>query len=99
MLDNKPKPKRKTLHVKKGDKVVVITGQYKSDVAHEVMKVDGIERRVVIEGVNMRWITTKPTQQTPRGDRARKECTIHASNVMLYDEEQGKGVRKRPQEA
>ncbi len=86
------------MHVKRGDKVVVISGNDKGAVG-EVRDVNRGSERVLVEGVNMRWITTKPTQQNPRGDRARKECTIHASNVMLYDEEQGKGVRKRPQEA
>jgi len=86
------------MHVKRGDKVIVISGNDKGAVG-EVREVNRGSGRVLVEGVNMRWITTKPTQQNPRGDRSRKECTIHASNVMLYDEEQGKGVRKRPQEA
>ncbi len=95
MLDNKPKPKRKTLHVKKGDKVVVITGQYKSGVAHEVMKVDGIERRVVIEGVNMRWKHQKPSQQNPKGGRIQMEHPIDVSNVLLFSEKLGKGTRTK----
>lgn len=86
------------MHVKRGDKVIVIAGNDKGAVG-EVREVDRNRDRVLIEGVNMRWITTKPTQQNPRGDRSRKECSIHASNVMLYDEELGKGVRKRRQEA
>ncbi|MGK0262834.1 MAG: ribosomal protein L24, partial [Planctomycetota bacterium] len=48
MLANKPKPQRASLHVKKGDKIVVTTGQYKSDEAREVLSVDAINRRVVV---------------------------------------------------
>ena len=39
MLANKPKPVVR-VHVKKGDKVVVTSGQYKSNEVREVLKVD-----------------------------------------------------------
>jgi ribosomal protein L24 len=39
MLFNKEKPARRSIHVKKGDKVVVTTGQYKSSEPREVLKV------------------------------------------------------------
>lgn len=95
MLDNKPKPQRKTLHVKKGDKVVVIAGQYKSDEAREVIKVDGINRRVVIEGVNLRWKHQKPSQQSPKGGRMQMEHPVDVSNVLLFSEKLGKGTRTK----
>ena len=46
MLFNKPTPKRQALHVKKGDKVVVTSGQYRSDELRDVLKVDADERRI-----------------------------------------------------
>jgi large subunit ribosomal protein L24 len=95
MLNNKPKPQRKSLHVKKGDKVVVTAGQYKSGEAREVIKVDGINRRVVIEGVNLRWKHQKPSQQNPKGGRMQMEHPIDVSNVLLFSEKLGKGTRTK----
>jgi len=95
MLHNKPKPQRKALHVKKGDKVVVNAGQYKSDEAREVLRVDGINRRVVVEGVNLRWKHHKPSQQNPKGGRMQMEHPIDVSNVLLFSEKLGKGTRTK----
>lgn len=95
MLFNKPKPARKALHVKKGDKVVVTTGQYKSEEAREVLKVDAINRRCVIEGVNLRWKHQKPSQANPKGGRVQMEHPIDVSNVLLFSEKLGKGTRTK----
>jgi len=95
MLTNKPKPRRKTMHVKKGDKVVVTTGQYKSEEAREVVKVDAINRRVVLEGVNLRWKHQKPSQQSPKGGRVQIEHPIDVSNVLLFSEKLSKGTRTK----
>ena len=84
MLTNKPKPKRAALHVKKGDKIVVTTGQYKSEAPREVLKVDAVSRRVIVEGVNMRTRHEKPTQEGETGRIVTEEASLHASNVMLY---------------
>lgn len=95
MLTNKPKPRRKAMHVKKGDKVVVTTGQYKSEEAREVVKVDAINRRVVLEGVNLRWKHQKPSQQSPKGGRVQIEHPIDVSNVLLFSEKLSKGTRTK----
>lgn len=86
---------RKKLHVKKGDKVVVIAGADKSNTPHEVIDVDAERGRVVVQTVNMRWKHTRRSQQNPQGGRVRKEFPIDASNVLLYSEAAGKGVRTR----
>ena len=51
---------------------------------------------MTVEGVNLRWKHRKPTQKDPKGERLQREFPVHASNVMLWDEKLGKGVRKRP---
>ena len=84
-----------TLHVKKGDKVVVIAGAHKSNEPHEVLRVDLEKRRVIVEGVNLRWKHERRTPQNPSGGRVQKEFPIDASNVLLYSEKAGKGVRTR----
>ncbi len=83
------------LHVKKGDKVVIITGAYKSSEPHEVLRVDRSEGRVVVKDVNMRWKHQRRSQQDPQGGRTQKEFPIDASNVLVYSEKAGKGVRTR----
>ena len=95
MLENKSKPKRTSLHVKKGDKVVVTAGQYKSEEPREVVKVDSASRRVIVEGVNLRWKHQKPSQENPKGGRVQMEQPIDASNVLLFSEKLGKGTRTK----
>lgn len=95
MLFNKPKPQRKQLHVKKGDKVVVTAGQYKSDEPREVLKVDSIKRRVIVQGVNLRWKHQRPSQQNPKGGRVQIEQPIDVSNVLLFSEKLGRGTRTK----
>jgi large subunit ribosomal protein L24 len=86
------------MKVRKGDTVIVIAGNDKGRTG-EVRRVLVQDHRVVVDGVNLRWITKKPSQQNPKGQRFQEERPIHASNVMLLDAETGKGTRKRPAEA
>ncbi len=83
------------LHVKKGDKVVVILGADKSKEVREVLQVDVAAGRVLVQGANIRWKHLKRSQQNPQGGRIQKEFPIEASNVLLYSEKAGKGVRTR----
>ena len=82
--------------IKRGDKVVVISGADKSNEPREVLKVLG--DRVIVSEVNMRWKHEKPSQQSPKGGRTRTEMPIHLSNVLLFSDKAGKGVRVRIEE-
>ena len=53
------------MHVKKGDKVIVIAGNDKGKQG-EVREVDRAKSKVLVEGVNIRWKNVKPTQQNPQ---------------------------------
>ena len=86
------------MHVKKGDKVIVIAGNDKGKQG-EVREVDRARSRVLVEGVNIRWKNMKPTQQNPQGERIQREFPIHSSNVQFLDEKTGKGTRKRGKQA
>ena len=79
-------------HVRRGDLVVVTKGKYKGRKG-KVLRVVG--DRVVVEKVKMVKRHTKATQQTPQGGIIEKEGTLHISNVLLWDEKAGKGVRTR----
>jgi len=86
-----------TLHVKKGDKVVVTSGQYRSTEPHEVLKVFAEARRVIVQGINLRWKHQKRSQQNPKGGRVQLEQPIAASKVLLYSEKLKRGTRTKIQ--
>lgn len=79
------------LHIKKGDKVVVIAGAYKGKEG-SVLEVIPHKNRAVIEGVNMVKKHSKPTNENPGGINE-MEAPIHISNVMLIDPKSGEGTR------
>ena len=90
-------PRNKKLHVKKGDKVVVISGRWRSKEPHEILQVDVEASRVTVQGVNLRWKNTRKSPQNPKGERVQKEFSIAASNVLLWSQTAGKGVRTKSQ--
>jgi large subunit ribosomal protein L24 len=80
------------LHVKKDDKVFVITGKDKGKTGR-VLEAYPRENRVLVEGVNMIKKHQKPNQENPQGGIISKEAPIHVSNVMLIDPKSGKPTR------
>ena len=50
------------MHVRKGDTVIVIAGNDKGKKG-AITRVQPVEGRVVVEGVNLRWKHKKPTQK------------------------------------
>ena len=77
--------------IKKGDRVVVITGKDKGRQGN-VLKVLPKEDRVVVEGLNMVQRHTRPTQSDPQGGIKNKEAALHISNVAIVDSK-GKPTR------
>ena len=70
--------------IKKGDRVVVLTGKDKGRQG-AVLRVLPKEDRVVVEGLNMVQRHTRPTQTDPQGGIKNKEAAIHISNVAVVD--------------
>ena len=70
--------------IKKGDRVVVLTGKDKGRTGN-VTKVFPKENRVVVEGLNMVQRHTRPTQLDPQGGIKHKEAPLHLSNVAIVD--------------
>ncbi len=70
------------MRIKKGDMVLVITGNYK-DKKGKVRAVYPKRGRILVEGVNMRRVHTKPRRRGEPGGILEKESPIHHSNVML----------------
>ena len=77
--------------IKKGDKVVVITGR-DAGKAGEVLKVMPKESRAVVRGVNKVKKHQKQTQ-SQEGGIISKEATIHLSNLAVADPKDGKPTR------
>lgn len=78
------------MKLKTGDKVVVIAGKDKGKEG-KILHVDRKNNRVIVEGVNMISKHTKPSMQNQQGGIVKKECSIHASNVMYLHN--GKATR------
>ena len=76
----------------KGDKVIVIAGRDKGKTG-TIQKVIPEQNRVVVEGVNLRKKTNKPSQKNPDGGIVEIYAPIDASNVMLLDPKTKKPTR------
>jgi large subunit ribosomal protein L24 len=87
-------PVRQKMHVRRGDRVRVIRGNF-AGTEGTVLRVLATENRVVVEGVNMRKRHTRPSQANPEGGIITFEAPIHASNVMLLDPSTGEPTRIR----
>jgi large subunit ribosomal protein L24 len=80
------------MHVKKGDKVMVISGKDKGKqgvVLASYPKKD----RVLVEGINVVKKHSKPSQANPQGGILSQEAPIHVSNVMPLDPKSGEPTR------
>ncbi|EHF2799803.1 50S ribosomal protein L24 [Listeria monocytogenes] len=80
------------MHVKKGDKVKVITGKDKGK-SGKVLAAFPKKDRVLIEGINMVKKHTKPSNVNPQSGILNVEAPIHVSNVMLLDPKTGEPTR------
>lgn len=84
--------KFKSIDIKKGDMVTVMTGKEKGK-SGKVLTVYPKSERVMIEKVNMVKRHMKPNQQFKQGGIVEKEATIHWSNVMVNCGKCNKPVR------
>lgn len=75
---------QKKLHIKKGDTVIVISGESKGQQGR-VLKVFNESMRAIVEGVKMMSKHTKPNAKNPKGGIIKQESTIHISNLKIID--------------
>jgi large subunit ribosomal protein L24 len=89
--------------IKKGDKVVVLSGKDKGRTG-EVVKALPKDGKVIVSGINVHARHRKPTQLNPQGGIERKEAPLHVSKVAIatadgkptrvrFEERDGKKVR------
>jgi large subunit ribosomal protein L24 len=77
--------------IRKGDKVVILTGRDKGR-SGEVVEVRPSEERALVRGINM---VKRHQRQTPQqeGGIISKEAPVHLSNLALVDPKDGKPTR------
>jgi large subunit ribosomal protein L24 len=77
--------------IKKGDKVIVLTGRDKGRTG-EVIEMRPDEGRALVRGVN---IVKRHQKQSPNqeGGIISKEASVHVSNLALADPKDGKPTR------
>ena len=86
------------LHVRKGDNVEVISGNFRGS-SGKVLEVIARKQRVLIEGVRLIKKHLKKSQDNPQGKIAEREGPIHISNVRVLVRGEraakGKGSKKK----
>lgn len=70
--------------IKKGDKVLVISGASKGT-RGEVLSVNPSEDRAVVQGVAVAKHHTKPNRMGQEGGIVAREAAVHVSNLALID--------------
>ena len=68
--------------LKKGDEVVVISGDHKGNKG-KILQMLREKNRVIVEGVNMIKKHEKKTQDNPQGAIIEREASLHFSNVRI----------------
>jgi large subunit ribosomal protein L24 len=75
---------RLKFHVKKGDNVEVISGNFRGS-SGKVLEVIARKQQVLVEGVRIIKKHLRKSQDNPQGKIAEREGPIHISNVKLLE--------------
>ena len=94
---------RLKFHVKKGDNVEVIAGNFKGS-SGKILEVLPRKQRVLVEGVRIIKKHMRKSQDNPQGKIAEREGPIHISNVRLIEQDskpakEKKKAKKEPAKA
>lgn len=80
------------LHVKKGDMVEIISGDYKGATGR-ILRVIPEKSRVIVQGHNVAKKHVRPSRKNPQGGRISIEQPIHISNVLPVNPKSSRGSR------
>lgn len=80
------------MKLKKGDKVVVLSGVDKGKEGR-ILKVIPDKDRIVVEGVNVIKRHSKPSQQNQAGGIVEREAPVHVAKVAFIDPNTGKKAK------
>jgi large subunit ribosomal protein L24 len=92
MRRNSAKPSRRSLKVRKGDRVQVMSGKDRGK-SGKVLRVEPAKERVFVEGLNMTKRHVRPKESSTGSQNTAAqlggvidlEGPIHVSNVMIVD--------------
>lgn len=84
-------------HVKKGDQVEVISGNFRGSSGRVLAVLVG-KQRVLVEGVRIIKKHLRKSQDNPSGKIAEREGPIHISNVRLLEREKAEKGGKAKKE-
>lgn len=88
---------RMKFHVKKGDEVEVISGNFRGSTG-KILEVLPRKQRVLVEGVRIIKKHLRKSQDNPQGKIAEREGPIHISNVKLIEHEKKAAEKKSKKE-
>src|SRR3989344_2159837 len=80
------------MKLKKGDKVIIISGKDKGKTG-EIIRSFPRENRIVVAGVNLKRVHKRPTKSNQKGQIVDMAAPFHVSNAMLIDPKSNKPTR------
>lgn len=89
---------RQSFHVKKGDDVVVISGNH-AGATGKILQVLPKKSQVLIEGVRMIKKHQRKSQDNPQGHIVEREGPLHISNVKVAEVKTEKPKKKKAAKA
>ena len=75
------------MHIVKGMIVKVISGNHKGQ-SGKILDVFPKKMKAIVEGVNFRKRSVRPTQDNPSGGYIDREAPMHISNLMVLHNDQ-----------
>jgi len=75
------------MHLKKGMIVKVISGNHRGQTG-KILDIFPKNMKAIIEGVNFRKRSVRPTQENPSGGFVDREAPLHISNLMAFYNDQ-----------
>lgn len=89
---------RTKFHVKKGDEVEVISGNFKGS-SGKILEIRPRKQQVLVEGVRIIKKHLRKSEDNPQGKIAEREGPIHISNVRLIEKTEGKKSKTKSKKA
>ena len=80
------------MKLKKGDNVIVLSGNDKGKTG-EILEVIPKTEKIIVKGINIRKKSVKPRRQGEQGGIIPSEASIHSSKVALVCPKCGKATR------
>lgn len=89
---------QKKLHIKVGDKIKVLSGEYRGKEGN-VLSINRNKERATVEGLNIVKKHVKPSASNPQGGIVEMEAGIHISNLMVVANGEASRIGRRKNDA